>query len=736
MVSIPLLREAIRGLSSQVTMPHRELLAQLFLTHGMFSEARELLAGDDRLRRKEWGYLQTDLLNPFGRSPFRDPEEWWRRFTEFFTSGGFYAPTLTGGGAAPFDRLGVSRIAGAADGPLVTVVMTSFQPEREPLLTSVRSILEQTWQNLEVVLVDDHSSPEYLDVLEEASALDSRIRLRRLPHNGGTYLARNEGIRLANGEFVTGQDADDWSHPQRIEQQIAPLLADGTIAGSRVRSVTTNDDLVINRPGFTATRPNPSTLMFAREAGIRLGGFLPARKAADSEFHARLDAASTRPVVTLGDSPLTVVRIRTNSLSRSDFRLGWSHPSRRAFVDMYRYWHSISPSERLRSREERPAFPLPSRMQVKPSQHRTLDITLVGDFRPRNQRSSALISEAADLARRGLSVGVMHLEDPTYPTGRKDSLAPELLDILHRGVVSRVLEDDAIRTQLVVIRDPALLTLPPGEPFSLEPARVVVIADTPPSSPSLRSARYDTDDISEVIEDLFGVRATWAASNTDLYGMLRTAVQVDELTSAPLPLHVDTRPWEMTRGRFRSSRPVIGRAAPDTPLSWPADAAELQDAYPIDHEYDVRVLGGIRTPEHIVGKDEVRRGWTVFTPSEISQAVFLKSIDFYVDFPHHSTRDLTEATVLEAMAAGCVVVLPPEYGNRYGAAAVYSERGKVRTTIATLYQDPASYRSQSRRAVDFVANHHSGDLAYQSLVSLLEEPGPINSSDDGVRRGD
>lgn len=733
--AIMLLEEAALGGRPQDAT--RELLTQLYLATGRFASAMELITGDGYLETHEWGYLGTDLLNPSTSSPFADPDAWWDRFSRFFTSDGYAAPLLSESSLPALDRLSAPQLRPSSKGPLVSVVMTSFLPEHAPLLTSVRSILDQTWQALEVIVVDDHSPEEFAPILEEVAELDERVSVHRLPRNGGTYLARNFGMRLAKGTFVTGQDADDWSHPERIERQIAPLLEEPDRAGTRVRSVTTNDDLVIHRPGFTATRPNPSTLMFRRELGLRLGGFLPARKAADSEFHARLDAAAPLPVLTIGDSPLTVVRIRTNSLSRSDFRLGWSHPSRRTFVDLYRHWHARARGpEALCSSEETPAIPLPTRMQVEQGAPRDFDIVVVGDFRPRNNLSGALAAEAQELAARGLTVGVLHLEDPTYPTGRRDALAPELLDLFFSGAVTRVVEDDKVTASLVLVRTPATLALPPGEPFGIEARRAIVVADSPPADDTLRWARYDVKDVSRAVEELLGLRPSWTASSMRLHRTLERVLPPSEIEPLVLPLHIDTSRLEMPRSHFRSTKPVVGRAAPDTPEAWPSDADELTDAYPLDLSMDVRMIGTTQVPEHLLGQLEVRRAWTVFQPWEISRAAFLKSIDFYVDVPNRATRDLTEATILEAMAAGCVVVLPPEYKDWFGDAAVYAQRGGFAAVVHRIYDDPSSFREQSRRGVTYVEEQVERYGTTSPVAKLIEERYLAVSAAGGGPRAD
>src|SRR5699024_6470714 len=92
------------------------------------------------------------------------------------------------------------------------------------LLTSLASITSQSWENLEILVVDDASGAAFSDIFRRAEALDPRVRLLRMAVNGGSYLARNAAIEQARGSFITFQDADDWSHPQRIERQVEALL--------------------------------------------------------------------------------------------------------------------------------------------------------------------------------------------------------------------------------------------------------------------------------------------------------------------------------------------------------------------------------------------------------------------------------------------------------------------------------------------------------------------------------
>src|SRR5690606_29955428 len=97
---------------------------------------------------------------------------------------------------APFDRLAAAPVAAVEQGPLVTVIVTTWCPD-QGLFTAVRSLLQQTWKPLEILIVDDASPAEFIPLLEEVSAQDPRIRLVRMPVNGGTYIARNAGLHEA-----------------------------------------------------------------------------------------------------------------------------------------------------------------------------------------------------------------------------------------------------------------------------------------------------------------------------------------------------------------------------------------------------------------------------------------------------------------------------------------------------------------------------------------------------------
>lgn len=81
----------------------------------------------------------------------------------------------------------------------------------------MESILAQTWQDMEIILVDDGSKDECPQLCDEYAVQDSRVRVIHKP-NGGLSDARNAGMRVAKGEWVYFIDSDDWMHPDALQQ--------------------------------------------------------------------------------------------------------------------------------------------------------------------------------------------------------------------------------------------------------------------------------------------------------------------------------------------------------------------------------------------------------------------------------------------------------------------------------------------------------------------------------------
>jgi glycosyltransferase involved in cell wall biosynthesis len=121
---------------------------------------------------------------------------------------------------------------------------------------AIRSALDQTLPPLEVLVVDDASTDETLDVAHGFSRSDPRVRVLSMPENGGAAQARNAGLDAARGEWIAVLDADDAFIPERLAhmaQVAAATRADVVLDNFAYYSAATG------RVGVTALAPGVAT---------------------------------------------------------------------------------------------------------------------------------------------------------------------------------------------------------------------------------------------------------------------------------------------------------------------------------------------------------------------------------------------------------------------------------------------------------------------------------------------
>ena len=107
---------------------------------------------------------------------------------------------------------------------MISVIIPAYN--REKLIRrAVCSVLDQTWTDLEVIVVDDGSTDQTRQVV--ASIEDARVRYYAMDQNSGACAARNSGIRLARGEYIAFQDSDDAWMPNKLEIQMQQLRESG-----------------------------------------------------------------------------------------------------------------------------------------------------------------------------------------------------------------------------------------------------------------------------------------------------------------------------------------------------------------------------------------------------------------------------------------------------------------------------------------------------------------------------
>lgn len=266
-------------------------------------------------------------------------------------------------GAAGFGDLRSTAQATVTHGPLVTVIVPVWNASTT-LAAAVGSLTAQSYENLEIVLVDDASSDGSGDLAREVAASDDRIRVIRREVNGGAYRARNDGWRACRGELITVHDADDWAHPERIERQVAFMAARNMLAASGGYLVRVDPQLrpvVHGREPAVVVGRNTASLMYRREVLEQVGAWDErVRGAADYELRRRVEHRLGVSSVAHVDKGLPMVwSLRhpgsLTSVSATGMRSLWHiHGARRQYVESFEW--------RNRHRERGADFVVPAVM--------------------------------------------------------------------------------------------------------------------------------------------------------------------------------------------------------------------------------------------------------------------------------------------------------------------------------------------------------------------------------------
>ena len=107
--------------------------------------------------------------------------------------------------------------------PLVSVIMPCYN--MAPFVSdSIKSVIAQTYPHWELLIVDDASTDETVNIIESFAQTDSRIKLAIKKQNSGISDTRNQCIQMAKGLFLAFLDADDIWHPEKLEKQLSFMI--------------------------------------------------------------------------------------------------------------------------------------------------------------------------------------------------------------------------------------------------------------------------------------------------------------------------------------------------------------------------------------------------------------------------------------------------------------------------------------------------------------------------------
>jgi glycosyltransferase involved in cell wall biosynthesis len=104
-------------------------------------------------------------------------------------------------------------------GPLVSIITPNYNASKY-IAATIKSVQNQTYSNWELLIVDDCSTDNSIEIIKKLQQVDKRIKLLELPQNVGPAIVRNKGIKQAQGNYLTFIDSDDIWLPNFIETSL------------------------------------------------------------------------------------------------------------------------------------------------------------------------------------------------------------------------------------------------------------------------------------------------------------------------------------------------------------------------------------------------------------------------------------------------------------------------------------------------------------------------------------
>ncbi|OQX67680.1 MAG: hypothetical protein B6A08_14215 [Sorangiineae bacterium NIC37A_2] len=591
------------------------------------------------------------------------------------------------------DNLTTKAVPGSkVGGPKVTVIVPAFNAEKR-LGKTLECLLQQTWAELEVIVVDDDSTDRTLEVAEEFARRDSRVSVLRQSPNSGTYCGRNLALTRATGEYVTVHDDDDWSHPERIALQ-AEHLRDNPAEPANITDWVRALNHLYFRPtarrGRKLVTQNYSSLMVRRDLLENIGGWDRVRVSADSELIARLEHYTGKQVVRLMKGvPLSFALDSGDSLTRQGLTHIFTiyYGVRRSYQDMAAFWRAQHERNAavLRPGSDR-AFPAPLAILPKRGAIHEVDVLIASNFAMIGGAFISTKNYVDAAVQSGLRTAVFHY--PRYGARVAKPPHDSIRRMVHEGQVSFASPGEAVRARVALVGFPVVLSDFLDRAPAIECDKFGIITNQ--MSRRLYSGgdiQYDPTSVEENVARMFEVAdPTWIPISDLVRGLMASDPRyrtVNPETWNPL---IDSKTWCSSERPFRGRTrkvPVVGRHGRDHYTKWPTSKAALEAAYCVGKKCDVQFLGGVDRARDVVGK--MPSNWTNFRFGSRDVWEFLSELDFFVHYPHEDYIEEFGRAVLEALAAGVPAILPPVFESTFGPAALYARPEEVWDVIESLW---------------------------------------------------
>jgi len=349
---------------------------------------------------------------------------------------------------------------------------------------------------------------------------------------------------------------------------------------------------------------------------------------------------------------------------------------------------------------------------------RAVDVLDISDLRFPGGTAHSLAEEIHAQYEAGYVTGVLHLNGPLVAKAR--AINPKVRPLLEAGEAELLVGQEPITARVVVVRHPAVLQHAGAELPRIRTETVVIVANAAPHDIDGHE-HYSVPAVDNVARERFGIDPLWAPIGPEVRATIDETVPPQRLVDDDWVNIIDINAWHSPRSGPAADVPVIGRHSRESPQKWPRSLDVLREVYPTDDSAIVRVLGGAKPAERLLG--QIPASWQVLPFGTMDSGEFLSSLDFFVYYHDPYWVEAFGRTILEALATGRPAILPPHFSSLFGEAAVYAEPPEVRETMHRLYSDREAYDAQVRRGLAYTRSWFGHGVHVARIDRLIGTPG-------------
>lgn len=593
-------------------------------------------------------------------------------------------------------------------GVLVSVIMPAYNAE-ETLAFAAESILKQTWKNIELIIVDDCSTDATYQIAQGIALKDGRVKVLRNYVNMGPYVSKNRAVSICDGVYITGHDADDWAHPERIENHVKYMLDNPQVKASATKMLRVTENGSFDRVSVKnintcdgVTQVAFISTMFETEFFKKeIGAWDCVKFGADSEVINRCRSVLGSNFKILDQLGMICLDSDTGLTSHPEFGTrGRTSPVRKNYKKSFLAWHNSlglykKPGQYKLNYPHHPRrFKAPPESLVDIRDIRNnenlriedrsfdLDVAIVTDLRFPGGNASTTIDEIKTLSRHGVSARIFNC--PSELSYRKP-ISQRYLTVKNL-VETDFYNIEAVQAKVLIVRSPSVISSPHYlQLVSKIKAKSVIYVINNSIYKGSGEHAYDIELLAKGLKALEG-------SSKRLFPLSGLIKDELEALKPGLPLKVEDNNWHplfdsssFTPGFDRKidiGRVVIGRHGRDHVDKWPSNKKDILKVYPKNKPFEVRILGGADMAKDKLG--QIPKNWKVYPFGSLEPQEFLSELDFFVYFPSEKLTEAFGRVVMEAIFSGVPCILPKRFESTFGDLAYYCELDEVEEVVKSL----------------------------------------------------